>query len=177
MQMIVREFAAYRTKRQLLALLENCGVQDPEKFYKKMLQYGFRQIRSEFPRRLKQFRNNYEKFVKVKGKMIRNLNGARVPIPLENTLQVELPPAQAQKLREKDFFLNLCNIPRLRVAAFETPGTVYVEKYSTELPPGAGEDLRERLLLCGENPKDYHFTADRFGRAVVVPNIFNIKDF
>lgn len=175
MSMIVREFAGFLPKRQLIKLLENCGIQKPEEFYRDMLRYGARQIRKEFPRRLAQFRNNYEKFVKVKGKMIRNLNGARAPIPLENTVRLEFSPQDAQKAREVDFFLNLCNIPRLRIAAFEAPGTLYVENISDAPPPdGAEADLQERLILCGLDPEKHFFTTDRFGRAVIVPNIYKI---
>ncbi|MBR2642971.1 MAG: hypothetical protein IKD46_07560 [Lentisphaeria bacterium] len=177
MAKIVREFAAYLPKSRLLALLEGIGIVKPEKFYREMLRYGAKQIRKEFPRRLAQFRNHYEKFVKVQGKMVRTLNGARKPIPLENTIKTEVSPQEAQKLREMDFFLNLCNIPRLRIAAFEPPGILYVEKVSDRIPAGSEEDLVERLTLCGEDPKDYFFTADRFGRAVVVPNIFKSEEF
>ena len=174
MAMIVREFSSFLTKDKLINLLENCGIRDPEKFYTEMFRYGAKQIRKEFPRRLDQFRNNYEKFVKVKGKMIFHRNGARHPIPLENTEKMQCSVQEAKKAREADFYLNLCGIPRLRIAAFEAPGTLYVEKMSDKIPPAAEADLQERLILAGLDPEKYFFTADRFGRAVVVPNIYKI---
>ncbi len=177
MAMIVREFAAFLTKPQIVQLLESCGIVKPEEFYREMLRYGAGKIRHEFPRRLQQFRNNYEKFVKKDGQKILTLNGARQPIPLENTIKTELAPHEAQKLREMDFFLSLCNIPRLRIAAFEPQGILYVEKNTAGISADAEADLQERLILCGEDPKNYTFTADRFGRAVVVPNILNLKVF
>lgn len=174
MAMIVREFAGFLPKKELLRLLENCGIPDPAAFYPEMIRYGAKMIRHEFPRRLAQLQQNYPKFIKKEGDLCRNLNGAREPIPLENTVPLQLTPEQAANARAMDLFLALCNIPRLRIAAFEAPGTLYVEPLSGDLPAHAESDLQERLQLCGLDPADFFLTADRFGRAVVVPNIYNI---
>ena len=177
MAMIVREFAAYLPKAKLLHLMENCGIPKPEKFYREMYRYTARQIRKEFPRRLKQLNDNYEKFICRKGNKFQYLNGARDPIPQEDTVRMEIAPRRIQIFREMDLFLNLCNIPRLRIAAFEPPDILYVEKSADAVSQTDRDDLRERLLLCGLNPEKYFFAADKFGRAVVVPNVFNMKDF
>lgn len=176
MAMIIREFAAYLPKAKILHLMEDCGIIKPEKFYREMYRYTARQIRKEFPRRLKQLNHHYEKFICKKDNQLRYLNGARNPIPLEDTVCVKCTPQQAQRFREMDLFLNLCNIPRRRIAAFEPPDVLYVEKSSDTVSPTDREDLRERLILCGLNPEKYIFAADKFGRAVVVPDIFNKKD-
>lgn len=177
MAMIIREFAAYLPKTKLLHLIENCGIHKPENFYREMYRYSARQIRKEYPRRLNQLNNNYEKFICRKGNKFRYRNGARDLIPLEDAVRMEFAPRRAQIFREMDLFLNLCNIPRLRIAAFEPPDVLYVEKSIDAVSKTDREDLQERLILCGLNPEQYFFAADKFGRAVVVPNVFNMKDF
>ena len=169
MAMIVREFAEFLPKAELLKLITDCGIPDGEAFYRDMLRYDARHIRHEWKRREKQFFHDYAKFVRVEGERRRTLDGARAPLPLENTEKLDLDPAAAEALRREDFRLSLLRIPRLRIAAFDPPGTLYRETATGPAAPAGIADVLERLELAGLAPDAYDYAADRFGRTVVVP--------
>ena len=169
MAMIVREFAEFLPKPELLKLIADCGIPDGEAFYRTMLRYDARHIRHEWKRREKQFFRDYAKFVRVEGERRWTLDGAREPLPIENTEKLELAPEAAKALRREDFRLALLRIPRLRIAAFDPPGTLYRETAAGEASPEGVAALRERMELAGLAPDAYIYAADRFGRTVAVP--------
>ena len=169
MAMIVREFAQFLSKPELLKLIADCGIPDGETFYRDMLRYDAQFIRREWKRRKKQFFADYPKFVAVEGERRWTLNGAREKLSLANTEKLEFAPEKTAELRRRDFLLSLLRLPRLRIVAFDPPGTLYRETAAGEASPEGVADLRERLQFSGLDPDDYGFAADRFGRTVLVP--------
>ncbi|MBP5233864.1 MAG: hypothetical protein J6333_10705 [Planctomycetes bacterium] len=169
MAMIVREFSEFLPRARLLSLLADCGIGDAATFYREMMRYAARFIASEWPRREQQFFADYPKFVAVDGGRRWALSGAREKIALTGAEKIELSPATAAAWRREDFRLSLLCLPRLRIAAFEAPGTLWREAAHGPATAEGAADLRERLELCGLNPTAYHFVADRFGRAALCP--------
>ncbi len=167
MAMILREFAEFLTAKELLGLISECGIPEPEDFYEAMFRCGAAMIRHEWPRREKQFLSGYAKFVRAEGDLNRTTDGAGRLLDLENTEKHVFSPEDAEKLCREDFRLRLLNLPRCRVAAWKSSGTIWLEKSSGPASKEGMTDLVRRLKLGSLDPERYDFGRDKFGRDVI----------
>ena len=168
---ILREFREYLDAAALVRLAECCGFDAA--YADELLRYGAAHTRREWAKRLRQFRGDYPKFVRVEGDLRIRLDRARQPLAAAGRLGdfdcLEAGPAVLEELYERDFELELNYIPRRRVVAYDrSGGKLYVERVT---PGGTSPELVKRLTIAGLPPGGFEFASDSFGRTVCYPKL------
>ncbi len=166
---ILREVREYLDDAALVRLAARCGFDAA--YADGLLRYGAQSAWREWPKRLKQFRADYAKFVQVEGDLRLRLDRARQPLAAAGSLGdfdcIEADPAVLEELYERDFELELNHIPRRRVVAYDRAGgKLFVERITVG---GFEPYLVRRLEIAGLPPGGFEFGSDSFGRTVCYP--------
>ncbi len=164
---ILREVREYLDDEAFARLVGRCEFDAA--FADELLRYGAAHARREWPKRLKQFRRDYSKFVKLEGSLRIRLDRARQPLATGDTLGTFDCIGGGWELYERDFELELHCIPRRRVTAFDSAAEkLYVERVT---PCSAPPYLLKRLEIAGFAPEEFEFGTDSSGRTVCFPKL------
>ncbi|MGE4563331.1 MAG: lipopolysaccharide kinase InaA family protein [Victivallaceae bacterium] len=168
---ILRDVREYLDDAALVRLATRCGFDAA--YAEELLCYGAQYAWREWPKRLKQFRADYAKFVRVEDGLRFRLDRARQPLADAGKLGefecIEAGPEVLEELYERDFELELNHIPRRRVVAYDrSGGKLYVEPIAAG---GFEPYLVRRLEIAGLPPGGFEFGSDSFGRTVCYPKL------